>query len=178
MLLRTWRFLTIMLAAVALSAALAHLMELPGKMTYDAPLYVLLHRTLYPTFGQTAGWAEALALLAVVGLTLRVRKRGAAFPLTATAATCQAAAMAVFLALVHPANLTMAGWPLDGIPPDWTRWRDQWEYGHAVRAILETVALAALVLSVLRETPSEAEPATPAESTARERPAEVSGRVG
>lgn len=178
MLLRTWRFLTIMLTAVALSAALAHLMELPGKMTYDAPLYVLLHRTLYPTFGQTAGWAEGLALFSVAGLTWRVRHRGAAFPLTATAAACQIAAMAIFLAFVQPVNRTMAGWPLDAIPPDWTDWRDQWEYGHAARAVLETAALAALVLSVLRETPSEAGRITLAEPTALRRPAEVSGSVG
>jgi hypothetical protein len=79
-------------------------MELPGKMGYDARLSVLLHRTLYPTFGQTAGWAEGVALLSVLALTWRVRKR--AFALTATAASCQVAAMAVFLAVVNPANVT------------------------------------------------------------------------
>jgi hypothetical protein len=88
--LKPWRFLTIMLTAFALSAALAHLIELPGKMNYDAPLYVFLHRTLYPTFGRTAGWAEALALVSLVGLAWRVRRRPAAFPLTVTAAVCQA----------------------------------------------------------------------------------------
>jgi hypothetical protein len=157
MLLKTWRFATIMLTAFALSAALAHLMELPGKMTYDAHLYVLLHRTLYPTFGRTAGWAEGFALISAVGLTWRVRRRGAAFPLTATAAVCQVAAMAVFLVFVQPVNRTMASWPLDAIPSDWAAWRDQWEYGHAARALLQTVALAALVLSVLRETPADVE---------------------
>jgi hypothetical protein len=155
MLLKWWRFITIMLTALALGAAFCHLMELPGKMTFDAPLYVMLHRTLYPTFGQTAGWAEGLALLGVFGLAWRVRKRGMAFPLTAAAAACQGAAMTVFLMFVHPANLTMSGWPLDSIPSDWTRWRDQWEYTHAARALLQMGALAALVLSVLWETPAD-----------------------
>lgn len=153
MLLLVWRFLTIMLVAVALSAALAHLMELPGKMTYDAGLYVMLHRTLYPTFGHTAGWAEGVALISVVALAWRVRKRRPAFALTAAAAACQVAAMAVFLAFVQPANVTMAAWSLDAIPADWMQWRDRWEYGHAARAILESFGLAALVLSVLLETP-------------------------
>jgi hypothetical protein len=152
---KTWRFLTIMLVAIALSAALAHLMELPGKMSYDGPLYVKLHRTLYPTFGQTAGWAEGVALLSVIGLAWAVRNRAGAFPLTATAAACQLAAMAVFLVFVLPANRTMASWPLEAIPTGWERWRNQWEYGHAARALLELVALAALVLSVVRETPAE-----------------------
>ena len=102
--MKTWRFVTIMLVAIALSAALAHLMELPGKMDYDRRLYVTLHRTLYPTFGQTAGWAEAAALASVVGLAWGVRKRGVAFPITVTAAACQLAAMAVFLAVVQPAT--------------------------------------------------------------------------
>jgi hypothetical protein len=158
MLLKSWRFATIMLTAVALTAALAHLMELPGKMTYDASLYVMLHRTLYPTFGRTAGWAEGFALLLVIGLAGRVRNRGSAFPLTVAAAVCQASAMAVFLVFVHPANLTMASWPLDAIPPDWSGWRDQWEYGHAARAVLQIGALAALVLSVVREAPPEPAP--------------------
>jgi hypothetical protein len=153
MTLKIWRFLTIMLTAGALSAALAHAMELPGKMNYEPRLYVLLHRTLYPTFGHTAGWAEGLALFLVVALVFRVRKRGTAMPLTLTAAFCQVAAMGVFLSLVQPANVTLAGWPLDSIPPDWTQWRDQWEYSHAARAVLQSVALAAQVAAITWETP-------------------------
>jgi prepilin signal peptidase PulO-like enzyme (type II secretory pathway) len=156
MFLKSWRFITIMLTAAAFAAALAHLMELPGKMEFDARLYVLLHRTLYPTFGQTAGWAEGLALFSVIGLAWRVRKRGTAFPLTVVAAVCQATAMIVFLVYVYPANVTMSSWPLDSIPAEWTDWRDQWEYAHAARAILFTVALAAQVLGVVWETPKEA----------------------
>lgn len=155
---KTWRFVAILLVAIALGAALAHLMELPGKMTYDAQFYVYLHRTLYPTFGRTAGWAEAVALFAVAGLAWRVRKRGAALPLTLTAAVCQSVAMIVFLAFVLPANRAMGSWPLDAIPAEWTSWRNQWEYGHAARAVLMLTALAALVLSVVRETPVEIAP--------------------
>jgi hypothetical protein len=63
--------------------------------------------------------------------------------------------MGVFLAFVHPANVAMAGWPLDSIPTDWFQWRDQWEYSHAVRAVLQSVALATQVAAVLAETPSD-----------------------
>jgi hypothetical protein len=34
--------------------------EIPGKMRYEAPLYVRLHRTLYSMYGKTAGYAEFL----------------------------------------------------------------------------------------------------------------------
>jgi hypothetical protein len=63
--------------------------------------------------------------------------------------------MAVFLVFVLPANRVIASWQLDKIPSDWEQWRNQWEYAHAARAVLELVALAVLVLSVVRETPGE-----------------------
>lgn len=46
MALKAWQFATIMLMALAMAAAVCHLMELPAKMTYEARLYVMLHRTL------------------------------------------------------------------------------------------------------------------------------------
>jgi hypothetical protein len=158
MLIKAWRFATIMLVAISLTAAFAHLMELPAKMEYDASLYVMLHRTLYPNYGRIAGPAEGIALLASLGLAWRVRRRGKAFPLTLAAAVCQVLAMTLFLALIQPVNRTMASWPLDEIPPEWTALRDRWEYSHAVRAFLTLTALGALVLSVIRETPQELPP--------------------
>src|SRR4029453_9487827 len=50
--LNACRFSSIMAVAMTMSAAVAHLMELPAKMQYEPPLYVRLHRTLYPTFGK------------------------------------------------------------------------------------------------------------------------------
>lgn len=154
MTLRTWRFATIMLTALAMSTAFCHLLELPPKMKFDAPLYVMLHRTLYPNFGRIGGTAEGLAVIAVVALAIWVCRRHGTFALTAVAAACMVLAHAVFWIVVHPANLTMASWPLDAIPAEWPRWRDQWEYGHAARAFLMVGALAALVLSVLCDRPT------------------------
>jgi hypothetical protein len=37
------------------------------------------------------------------------------------------------------------------LPLDWARLRDQWEFAHASRAILQVVALGALVISILAE---------------------------
>jgi hypothetical protein len=147
-----WWFSAIMLMALAMAAAVCHLMELPAKMTFDAPLYVMLHRTLYPNFGRTAGIAEFLSVVAVVGLAWRVRKEKAAFLPTMFSAICMVAAHAVFWVLVQPANVTMMNWPLGEIPAEWTHWRNQWEYSHAARAVLIILAFGALVISVIRET--------------------------
>lgn len=75
--------------------------------------------------------------------------------LTAAAAGCLAVAHGVFWGVVQPANVEMLRWPLDAIPPDWTMWRDRWEYGHAVRAGLVTAALGSLTWSILTETPDD-----------------------
>ncbi|HYZ84440.1 MAG TPA: hypothetical protein VE621_08555, partial [Bryobacteraceae bacterium] len=73
--LQAWEFTSILSTAMAMSAAVAHLMELPGKMQYEPPLYVRLHRTLYPTFGKTAGYAEAVAVVSTGALAWWMQKR-------------------------------------------------------------------------------------------------------
>jgi hypothetical protein len=131
---RAWRFSLIVSKAVTMSAAVAHVMEMPAKMRCERDLYVQLHRRLYCTFGKVAGTAEAFAvgsagLLALWGQKRRPRSS----PLTMSAALSLAAAHGVYWAAVEPANRTMGGWRMDAIPPDWDRWRSRWEYGHAVR---------------------------------------------
>ncbi|HYO80556.1 MAG TPA: hypothetical protein VES20_04075 [Bryobacteraceae bacterium] len=148
---QAWKFGSIISTAITMSAAVAHLMEMPGKMKYERELYVRLHRTLYPTYGRTAGYAEVLAVLSTAALAWWTQKRHLpAASLTTTAAGCLTAAHAIFWRLVAPVNKTMLRWDLDAIPPDWQNWRNQWEYSHATRAVLATGALSALVLAALR----------------------------
>ena len=42
MLIKTWRFVTVLLVALLLGLAFAHVLERPAKMPYDADLYVAL----------------------------------------------------------------------------------------------------------------------------------------
>ena len=150
--LQAGRFVAIMATAMTMTACVAHVMELPAKMRYEPSLYVMLHRTLYPNFGRIAGPAEGLAVASTAALAWWCRiRRPRAFPLTAAAAGCLAAAHVIFWSVVNPVNIEMIKWPLDEIPPDWTTARDRWEYGHAVRAVLVTGALATLVASILAE---------------------------
>lgn len=156
--LQSGRFVAIMATAIAMTACVAHAMELPAKMRYEPSLYVMLHRTLYPNFGRIAGPSESLAVASTVVLAWRCRfRRPRAFPLTAAAAGCLAGAHVIFWSVVNPVNVEMIEWPLDAIPPDWTSLRDRWEYGHAVRAVLVTSAMAALVASVLRRSADAAD---------------------
>jgi hypothetical protein len=56
---------------------------------------------------------------------------------------------------VLPMNAEFAQWGTNPIPADWTRYRDQWEYAHAVNALIKIVGLSLLVISVLVETPKK-----------------------
>lgn len=149
-LLNACRYSSVMLTGITMSAAMAHLMELPAKMTYEAPLYVRLHRTLYETFHKVAGPAEAGAVAVTAALAWLTRRRHRDAHAELLAAGCLAAAHALFWPVVHPANNEMLGWRLEAIPEGWEKWRNRWEYGHAVRAVLVTTALAALALSKCR----------------------------
>jgi len=44
------------------------------------------------------------------------------------------------------------------ITGDWSDWRRQWEYSHAIRFALHLAAFSVLALSILRKTPTEAKP--------------------
>jgi hypothetical protein len=144
-----------------MTAAVAHLLEMPAKMRYERDLYVRLHRTLYPNFGRFAGVAEILSVILSAGTALSSRT-----PLTTAAAGCLAASHAIFWTLVSPANRTMASWPITAIPPDWRRWRDRWEYAHAARAILQLAAMGALISACERRYPAPDVPARAEAETA------------
>jgi hypothetical protein len=154
--MRTLRFVTIMLTALSLSAAFAHLLEMPAKLTYDGALWLNLLQTLYPNFGRVSGVCEIGAVVAALVLVVGLRKRPKAFRWTLLAASCLAATHAIYWIWVAPVNAALMPLSPKTLPADWARLRDQWEFAHASRAILQIVALAALVISILGELPLNA----------------------
>jgi hypothetical protein len=84
-------------------------------------------------------------------LVVANRKRAPAFRWTLLAASCLVATHAIFWIWVAPVNAALLPLSPETLPPDWEHLRDQWEFAHASRAILQIVALAALVISILAE---------------------------
>jgi hypothetical protein len=152
--LRIWRFITIVLTALLMGATFCHVLESPAKMRYPAELYLTLHRTLYVAFGppNIGVFIEIGAILAAVMLVFLTRKRQPAFRLTLAGAAFLVAGLAVYFAFVEPANVAMKAMSLDSAPADWTRRRDQWEYGHMARFIFHLLGFSALSLSIISET--------------------------
>lgn len=157
MLVRWWRLATILLVALSMGTALAHLLEMPAKLRVDGAFWLRLLQTVYPPGFGTAGAAfEVGAVIGTLALAVLVRRRGAAFGWSLAGAAGVLAAHLVFWIWVAPVNATLVPLSADALPADWPGLRAQWEYGHAARAVLQLLALAALVQSVLVETPATA----------------------
>lgn len=156
MLLKTWRFVTLMLAALALTMTSAHVLELPQKMAYDAELYAAVNTSLYRYFALVGGVYTVGSILAAFSLAFLVRKRGPAFRWTLAGALCLLLAFGTWLALVAPVNREIAAalkTAPDSVPVLWMQLRKRWEYGHATGFVITLVGLGLLVMSVLVETP-------------------------
>jgi len=150
---KTWRFITIILAALTMGMAFCHTLELPAKMSYSSTVWTTLQQSLYWGFGHIGGFIEAATVfLAAPVLTFLVRKRRPAFNWTLAGAIFLALAFMVFLIFTEPMNREIFQWTQQSVPADWTRVRNQWEYSHATRFVLQLMGLSALLISVLVET--------------------------
>jgi hypothetical protein len=123
-------------------------------MRYDSRLWLKLLKTLYPpAFGPVGGTVEGSAAILSLILVLLVRKRKSAFVWTLVGTTCMVAAHASFWIWVAPVNSLLLKLTPETLPEDWKGLRNQWEYTHATRAILQIIALGAFTGSILVETP-------------------------
>jgi hypothetical protein len=168
--MNTWSFITLMLAALAIAAPFAHVLEMPVRRAYDPALYVTITHTLYMYFGIVGGAIEVGATLAAVVWAMLVAASrtasSAARRWALAGAACPILAHALFWLLVAPVNAEFAVWTPEEVPPDWTRLRDQWEFTHAVRAALFFLGFCALLASVFaaraaRAVPDESREAVP-----------------
>ena len=156
-LIRAWRFITLMLASFSLSLTMTHLLELPQRMQFDQQLWVrvTVFEDVYKLFGSVGAVFEVTAILTAIVLAFLVRKHGSTFYWTLGGAILLVLAFVSWIMFVAPMNAEFAKWLTNPIPADWTRYRDQWEYAHAVNAFIKIIGLSLLVISVLVETPKK-----------------------
>jgi hypothetical protein len=167
MLLVAFEVFTVFLTAIAMSLALSHALEYPGKLRLDEQTYTAVQTIYYPGF-TIGGIAEPVAAIAVLVLLVIMRDRGAQFPWLMTAFIALVAMHVVFWSVTQPVNrywlkdqkLSKAGAKFfdtgDINAPDrsgagvkdWRSFRNRWEYSHIVRAILSAVAVLAITVVV------------------------------
>jgi len=141
-------FVTLLLAALAIGAPLAHVLEMPVRRTYDPALYVTVTYTLYRYFGIVGAVIEmGTVVTAVIWAFALGRSRT-----SPTSARRWAITGAACLVLAH-ALAAFAAWTPAAVRVDWTRLRDQWEFSHAARGGLFLLGFSAFLASVLEIRP-------------------------
>lgn len=136
MLVKSWRFITLILSALVTGMAFCHALELPAKMQYSASQYIAIQNSLYVAFGppNIGALIEFAAPLAAIALAILVRKRHPGLQLTLVAIALMLLAFPIiFFAFTEPANRVIRSATSESIPPNWQQLRNQWEYSHLAR---------------------------------------------
>jgi hypothetical protein len=156
--------LAVIFTGVAVVPALAHALELPGKMRLEQDTYFAVQTIYYPGF-TVAGIAEPLALVATLVALVLTPAGSSRFWLTLVALVGLIGLQAVYWLVTHPVNRRwLQGERLGRVGSGffsfasgtgsghselgWTSLRDRWEYSHVVRAIFSVLSLTAIVLAI------------------------------
>ena len=145
MLVKFLGLIAVISVATCLVPAGTHFFELANKMSMSQPEYMIVQR-IY------AGWsffgiAVIAALLITLIHTFMVRSDRTAFFLSLAAFLCLAATQGIFWTFTYPMNVASNNWTVT--PADFEAARRQWEYSHAVNAVLTSVALVTIAASVV-----------------------------
>ena len=151
MLLKTIRFLNLLLVALTLGMTFSHTLEYPGKRNLDGTDWLLVQHNVYIAFGVIGAVIEVTAIATTWVVLWQLNGWKLSRVLTLAAALCGSAALAVWFAYVDPVNAALKAWTPETLPSDWTSYRDRWEAGHAASAILFALAFSALVAALLSE---------------------------
>jgi hypothetical protein len=146
---RSFSFLAVILTALALVPGGAHLLALPNKIDLPQDSYFIVQ-------GIYRGWAllgivQCGALLANFACAIVLRRQPLPFWLSLGAAIAVAATLVIFFVWTYPANQATSNWTM--VPSDWADLRQQWEYSHAVNAVIMFVALCLATASAMTRRP-------------------------
>jgi hypothetical protein len=138
------RLLAVISVALCLIPAGAHFFELANKMSLSTAEYMTTQK-IYADWS-FFGVAIIAAILLTLTHTLMVRAERTTFLLSLTALLCLGATQVIFWTFTYPVNVATNNWTIT--PRDFEAVRQQWEYSHAVNAVLTFVALVTITLSV------------------------------
>ena len=142
------RLLAVISVVLCLIPAGAHFFELANKMSLSTAEYMTTQK-IY------SGWSFfGVAIIAAIAFTLThslmVRTERTAFLLSLTSLLCLGATQVIFWTFTYPVNVATNNWTIT--PPDFEAVGRQWEYSHALNAVLTFVALVTITLSAFTYT--------------------------
>lgn len=143
--MKTLQLTVIILIALSFIPSAAHLLEFPNKITLDREAYFTVQQ-IY------RGWALfGIPLFAALGTSLVLavlsRSEGLPFLFASAAFVLVLVSLITFFTWIFPANQATDNWIT--VPENWEALRRQWEYTHAVNAVIMLAALVSAILSAL-----------------------------
>jgi hypothetical protein len=169
MLVKMTRFVSLLCAALALGLTLTHDLEISGKQQLSGAEWLVVQQTFYGGFAIVGGIAQIVGLISTGVLLLLLRKRRTAFVLTLVATLSFAGMLALFAFGNNPLNQQIAIWTPQSLPANWHEIRDAWDRFHATSSALAALAFTALLIALLRETPSSPSPRETSSEREKER---------
>ena len=161
---------SILLVALAMVPALAHLLEFPGKSRLTKDAYLAVQPIYYPGFTIAGGIGEVGGLVSVLAILLLTPQGTPAFWLRVIALVGMFGVQLVFWMFTQPVNkfwlqsTTLGsfgnaffdvGSETHRLHPDdpdaWKKMRDRWEYSHIARAALATFSFLLLVVAAITQ---------------------------
>jgi hypothetical protein len=158
-LLNAVRFITLVLAALALTMESAHVLELPQKMQYGPELYTAVNSTLYRYFAIVGGVYQIGSIIAAGVLTFLLRRQRRIMRWTFAGTVLLLLAFVVWCGVVAPVNSEIAEATLtnpEAVVHLWMALRGRWEYGHAAGFVLQLAGYCVLVISLFVDRPAGA----------------------
>jgi hypothetical protein len=139
------RFFSLLFVGLALAPGLAHVLQMPHKMSLSGDDYLRVQQ-LY------AGWAwlgvvVLGALVSTFLLAVLVRTRLRQFALACIAFGSVLVTQVIFWMFTFPVNQQTSNWTT--LPVNWMTLRERWEFSHATAAVFDLIAFIAVVLAVL-----------------------------
>lgn len=144
--------LAILVMALSLAPSWAHLLEAgprigiwPPELWREATVF----NAQFMWFAVVGGPFDVVAILFGAALAFVLRREPAPFRWALAATVLFAISLAVWLAVVAPANAELATWARGPIPGDFASVRDRWESGHIAMAVIKLAGLAAGTVACL-----------------------------
>ena len=138
------QLLALVLTAIALIPAAAHVLELPNKLPLPRDQYLTVQQ-VYRGWNR-AGFVVIPAIAMTLWLTLI--SDGAAEAPAFLAFMATLLTQVVFWMVTFPVNRRTHNWT--EAPDDWEKLRDRWEISHAISALLNFIALVCVAAAVAR----------------------------
>jgi hypothetical protein len=158
--MRALTIMSLVLVAITMGLALAHALEMPGKLRLDEAAYKTVQAIYYPGF-TLGGLVGELGSMTAVAVLLYLTPYGSSrFWWTAAAFLLLLAVHGTYWLMTHPVNKfwikdvamsapgstffsTFAG----GRGGDWTELRNTWEISHVIRAGLAMLSLISIAVA-------------------------------